>query len=235
MLMSLMLGSVLLASDPKEKSPKGETLIELIEKAESVPVYLMPGVLSVKTSISGMLPASCTTLQIPDEDLGNAYVSAQKSVVDELNKVFGVSKFTAGDISSVPTKTVTVLGNTGEIQDWAKTSETLIVILTVSGTYSFFPGDGKVQTTYTVAGNAKFAEITSAQQPLSYVNALGTGFSADNDFDIEGDCFDSMDKYKEKIDPTSLVDDLNAQVGGSFDNFYEKQKKKYDKAMKKKK
>ncbi len=213
-----------------------ETLIEMIETTESVPVYLMPGALSVrKPTTTGLLPASCNAISIADEELGNSYDGVLQTVVNELNKTFGTDKFTAGDLATIPTKTVTVMGNTGVIQDWSNSSDKIIVLLSITGTYTFFPGDGVVKTTYTVAGNAKFAEITNAQQPLKYVNAFGSGFGASSDFEIEGDCYSEMSEYKEKVDPNSLVEDLSGQVSGAFTRFYEKEKKKYDKAMKKKK
>ena len=44
-----------------------------------------------------------------------------------------------------------------------------------------------------------------------------------------------MAKFTEIAAPESLIEPLKNAVGGSFDKFVAKQKKKYEKAMKKKK
>ena len=177
-----------------------DLLIAEMEKVDKVKVYIQTSTLSVKKPMAAtMLPPSCSTFNIADESL-QGYDELPEKIAQELNKAFGTDKFVAGNIADVPTKEVKLMGQTGKMEDWSKTDDKLVALVLLSGTYSFFPGDDIVKTTYTVSGNVKFAKITSQYLP-DYFNPMGVGFAASSDFEIKGDCYGSMDKYKEKWSP----------------------------------
>lgn len=205
------------------------TIIELIEKASVVNVYITSSDLKVvPPTVANLYPEGCAGINIPVEKLGDAYNEVQQTVVAELTKVFGSDKFKAADINQVETKTVSVLGQTGKVQKWETVGEPIMVVVDVSASYSFFPSDGKVDITYKVMGATRFIDPTLG---ILYMNPMGALFFAEKSFK-NGDCPNSMDFYKEQVEPNSLLEELKNAVAGSLDKTYAKEKKQYDKAKK---
>jgi hypothetical protein len=222
---------------------KKVTIIEKINNAETIYVYFY------ETQVHVNQPeASATVSLYPEEaealktrintiDLPEDYAAIYSTVVDELNKVFGVEKFVLGNLADVPKKTVQLFGKDTEVEDWNQLSDKFIVYASVDVryygmTYSRAKDVVKIESNLEASINIKFCEIVEEKAPLKYLNPAGANVFVKGDKLTQMGIFTSMDQFTALVAPNSLVDKLNGALPGSLDKFYAKQKKKYDKANK---
>ena len=225
-----------------------ETIIEKIEKVNTVPVFFPQGRVNVKqptpnAAATPLYPEEVTAFKKPvrDFDLPDDYNIIHDLIVSELNKAFGTDKFVAGNLEDVPTKDVKILGMDTVVADWLKLEEKFIVLCFIDGLYSASTYERnkeerlQIKTKYIASINVKFCDIVEKNLPLKYLNPIGVMISASSEGFIQDGYFTKMDQFTSMVAPNSLAEKLKSYVPGGFDKFYEKQKKKYDKAMKKKK
>ena len=222
---------------------KKVTIIEKINNAETIYVYFY------KTQVHAKQPeASATVSLYPEEaealktrintiDLPEDYAAIYSTVVDELNKVFGVEKFVLGNLADVPKKTVQLFGKDTEVEDWNQLSDKFIVYASVDVryygmTYSRAEDVVKIESNLEASINIKFCEIVEEKAPLKYLNPAGANIFVKGDKLTQMGIFTTIEQFTALVAPNSLVGKLNEAVSGGLDKFYAKQKKKYDKANK---
>ena len=222
---------------------KKVTIIEKINNAETIYVYFY------ETQVHVNQPeASATVSLYPEEaealktrintiDLPEDYAAIYSTVVDELNKVFGVEKFVLGNLADVPKKTVQLFGKDTEVEDWNQLSDKFIVYASVDVryygmTYSRAEDVVKIESNLEASINIKFCEIVEEKAPLKYLNPAGANTFVKGDKLTQMGIFTTIEQFTALVAPNSLVGKLNDAVSGSLDKFYAKQKKKYDKANK---
>ncbi len=222
---------------------KKVTIIDLINNTETIQVYFYKSQLTVKqpevSATVSLYPEEAETLKTRIEpiDLTEDYEAIYGTVVDELNKVFGVEKFVLGNLDDVPKKTVKIFGADTEVEDWNQLSDKFIVYITVDVkyygmTYSRVEDAVNIVSNLEASINIKFCEIVEEKAPLKYLNAAGAGVMVKGDKLTQIGIFTSIDQFTEQVAPNTLVDKLKEAIPGSIDKFYAKQKKKYDKAHK---
>ncbi len=236
----IILFAISIANSYAGKKP---TIIERINNTETIQVYFSESQVTVKQP-----EASATVSLYPEEaeavktkfesiDLPEDYASIYSTVVDELNKVFGVEKFVLGNLDDVPKKTVKIFGADTEVEDWNLLDDKFIVTASVSVryygmTYSRADEKVKIESNLEASINLYFCDIVEEKAPLKYLNAAGTNIFVKGDKLTQMGIFTTMEQFTEQVAPNSLVDKLKETVPGSLDKFYAKQKKKYDKANK---
>lgn len=222
---------------------KKVTIIEKINNTETIKVYFLESPVSVKhPEVSGAVAITSEELEalktkIEPINLPEDYASVYGLVIAELNKVFGVEKFVLGNLDDVPKKTAKIFGAETEIEDWNQMSDKFIVYASVDVRYYGSPyrreNDMVTIDSYLEASiTLWFCDIVEEKAPLKYLNPAGVKVYAKGDkFKQEG-IFTTMEQFTEKVAPNLLAEKLGEAVPGNYDKFYEKQKKKYDKANK---
>lgn len=210
------------------------TLKEKIDQAKSVKVYFVnhgivhsPNTKPVGTQKYGTgCPKFDESTELPE-----GYTSASKKIVQLLNEGFKTSAFAEGDIKSVPVKKTLNIEN----PDWLKHGEALVAFVTFSGTYKVdnmgLMGEVKLQNSMTVTAYLQFYEIVDGKLQVIVNKYLANVASKTKS---TTNC-DTYDYFVENFPANSLVESFNSTVQEKVAGFTEKQMKKYEKAMKKKK
>ena len=216
------------------------TLKEKIDQYQNIPVFIVPGKLGITSSglsggggIAAKCPDNSDKIEIPKE-----YEEVLPLIINALNKGFGTSVFTAANYDEIPTKKATVLGAEVDVQDWANYEHKFIVYCNLSVDYE---NERKGEAaSVTIKGNLTCSvrlqfwdvvaeKIKTVGNPMGYrvASAKSTKYSIEH-------CF-GMSEFTAKEEPNSLAGALQQSLEGGVVKFTEKQMKKYDKAMKKKK
>ncbi len=216
------------------------TLKEKIDQYQKIPVFIVPSELGIKSSglsggagIAAKCPANSEKIDIPKE-----YEEVLPLIITALNKGFGTSAFTAANYDEIPTRKATVLGAEVDVQDWPNYEHKFILYCNLSVNYdNERKGEG---ASVTIKGNLtcsvrlQFWDVVNERlKSVGNVMGYSIGSAKSAKYTIEH-CF-SMSEFTAKEEPNSLVQTLNQSLEGGLVKFTEKQMKKYDKAMKKKK
>jgi hypothetical protein len=222
---------------------KKVTIIEKIKSTETIQVYFSPSPVSVKqpevSAAVSLYPEEAEALKTKFEgvDLPEDYEVLYSLVVAELNKAFGIEKFVVGNIDDVPKKTVKIFGADTEVEDWNQLNDKFIVYATINVKYYGSPYsrvDDVVNIKSYMEGSVHllFANIVEEKASLKYLNPAGVKVYAKGNEFVQKGIFTTMEQFTEQVATNALVDKMTEAVPGSFDKFYTKQKKKYDKANK---
>lgn len=231
-LSAVLMASVLLLSFVGGKL----TLKEKIDQAKEVKVYFQN--LDIRHSPNtAAAPGSnqpgtgCAEFDETTE-LPEGYTSASKKILQMLNEGFKTTAFVEGDIKSVPVKNTI---NGIDILDWLKHGEHLFAFVTFSGSYkvenSGLMGEVKLKNSMTVTAYLQFYEIVDGKLGVIVSKNLANVSSKAKD---TKKC-DTYDYFIDNFPANSLVEPFNSSVEEKVAGFTEKQMKKYEKAMKKKK
>ncbi len=210
----------------------GQTLKERIDEAKTVKVYFKNSPIAhlphtnqqVGTNIPGTgCQAFGETTPLPAE-----YTDAVNDLLDLLNKGFNTTAFIAGDFSAVPLKTSGILK--GE-PDWVTLNEPLMFFVNTWGEYVVnMSQTGKNNSmaiqAYLIIYSLKDGKIKILDQKQLAYNRTEP---------ISTQKCDDYAYFVEKFPATSLVEPFKTELTAGMNELIEKDMKKYEKAMKKKK
>lgn len=217
------------------------TLKEKIDQYEKIPVFLRTGKLGIKSSglsggpgIAAKCPENSETIEMPKE-----YEEVLPLIINALNKGFGTNAFTAAKYDEIPTNKATIAGAEVDVQDWASYEHKFIVYCNLGVNYDH-ERKGEPGVSVTIKGNLtssvnlRFWDVVD-EKLKGFGNALGYSVASakSTKYTIEH-CF-KMSEFTAKEEPNSLAEPLKQSVESGVAKFTEKQMKKYNKAMKKKK
>lgn len=221
----------------------GKSIIDEINSASNIPVFFIESKITVNQPQE--IPNTPLTqyealqlrnlyepLEFPDE-----YSLAYAYIVKELNAVFGVEKFTLGNIDTVPKKTVILYEAKTLVEDWNRLHDKFIVYVSVSSRYnaSYYSRINEqleIDTYLEATVRIKFAEISDNEPALNYLNSDELTIHVKSKKFIQEGIFTDMLQFTKELEPASIADVLIEKIPGSFDKFYQKQKKIYAKANK---
>lgn len=211
------------------------TLKEKIDKYQKIPVFILPGKIGIKSSGVQMnkCPENKETIETPKE-----YEEVLPLIINALNKGFGTSAFTAAKYDEIPTKKGTFLGAEVDVQDWASYEHKFIVYCDLSVNYdqemSGISGSITIKGNLTCFVNLRFWDVIDDKIKI-FGNVIGYNVASakSTKYPIEH-CF-KMSEFTAKEASNSLAEPLKQSVESRVAKFTEKQMKKYEKAMKKKK
>jgi hypothetical protein len=214
----------------------GQTLKERIDEAKVVKVYFINSDIVHRPNTnapagSQQKGTGCAmfteTTPMPVE-----YIDAAKEIIDMLNKGFNTTAFVAGDISTVPLISSGMLKGT---HDWVTLGEPLVFVVSTTGGY--------------VVSNMGLMGAVALENSLAIESALGVIALKDGKAksleskqlvwqaspSIKTDKCNDFAYFTKTFPANSLAEVFKTKFIKNTNEFIEKQMKKYEKEMKKKK
>jgi hypothetical protein len=211
----------------------GQTLKERIDEAKVVKVYFKNAPISHVSNYAGnstmnIAATGCETFG-ETTPLTQEYLDALNGLIETLNTGFNTTAFVAGDFSAVPERTSGILK--GE-PDWVAVGEPLMFFISSSGQYNVKLESGK--------GKQNRMEISSSITVYTIngdkVKILGQKLLASVWSDpIQTQKCDDYAYFVEQFPTNSLLEPFKAELNENIKEFIEKDMKKYEKEMSKKK
>lgn len=236
------------------KAPK-ETLKEIALRKQSegkfIPVYIHPMNLihkGVSVDASAICSAGSKAQPIKDqfgndyyvntifeERIPESYFIMSESIANQLNEGFGTTAFKPVYAKDIPMKDIKLLGREDKLADWWQTEYDIVMNITANLMY----------VTRSAAEMTSHLEFSS----MMYVNTVEPGKQAlgnmgmgmnlgsiKSDVITHGSCISSLDELQSEV---AEVESLATSCGNLGEDavakFIDRENKKYEKAMKKKK
>lgn len=164
--------------------------------------------------------------------LPQEYEDAAKQIIELLNKGLNTAAFVEGDVTAVPVKST--IGGINDY-DWLKHGDQLFAHVVSKGNYVVsndgLMGEMKLSNTLTVTSTLTFYEIANGKVKL--VSTKQIVWAKTNKLET-AQCDDHA-YFVKNFPANSLVERFKSLVSAKTAVFVEKEMKKYNKAMKKKK
>jgi hypothetical protein len=210
----------------------GQTIKERIDEAKTVKVYFKNTAFTHSPNTtppigSNMPGTGCEkfgeTTPLPQE-----YLDAVNGLIEQLNTGFKTSAFIAGDFSAVPLKTSGIFK--GE-PDWAAQGESLIFFVNTWGNYNVKMSQTGKQNSMSIDCYLTVYALKDGKIKIVDQKSLASCWTDP----ISTQKCDDYNYFVEKFPANALVDKFKASLNEKLGELIEKDMKKYDKAMSKKK